>query len=282
MNHLVLSVGGARGSFQAGAIAALVRRGFTFDAVYGHSVGALNGAMVASGAIPELVHLWNGVRDKDVYRHKFGVARALWAAAQGKAMLDLDPLRTMIVDELCTRSLKVPFTTGKVSLETGVLSRSTHTPEDWNGLDQAVYDSSAIPFVFPLDKRKADGGIIDPIPLSPAIEAAQEDDLIIIVSCHPLGNLPPDGPRKPIGELVRTFEVMQHALVQKSISPFLRLNRMLPEGGLTDPKTGRTYKRFRSMVIAPKERLSWGMVDFDSAYQGIDRGYIAATSAVIE
>jgi NTE family protein len=50
MKALVLAGGSIKGAFQAGAIAELLRRGWAPDAIYGVSVGALNGAFIASRA----------------------------------------------------------------------------------------------------------------------------------------------------------------------------------------------------------------------------------------
>ncbi|MBP3941474.1 MAG: patatin-like phospholipase family protein, partial [Christensenellaceae bacterium] len=46
---VVLSGGGARGAYQAGAWKALRELDYQFDIVTGTSVGALNAAMMASG-----------------------------------------------------------------------------------------------------------------------------------------------------------------------------------------------------------------------------------------
>ncbi len=50
MNALVLSGGSVKGSFQAGAISELLKAGFEQDAIYGVSVGSLNGAFLAERA----------------------------------------------------------------------------------------------------------------------------------------------------------------------------------------------------------------------------------------
>ncbi len=47
---LVLSGGSIKGAFQAGAVAEILGSGFTPDAIYGVSVGGLNGAFLADRA----------------------------------------------------------------------------------------------------------------------------------------------------------------------------------------------------------------------------------------
>jgi NTE family protein len=63
---LVLSGGGAKGAYQVGAIKALVEYGFEFDMISGASIGALNGAVLASsGSFSEgaakLEFLWKEI-----------------------------------------------------------------------------------------------------------------------------------------------------------------------------------------------------------------------------
>jgi NTE family protein len=79
MTGLVLTAGGARGAYQAGVlkrigeIPALVGRPSPFQIVTGASAGAINGAMVASGAgdfaatSRELARLWSDLTVQDVY-----------------------------------------------------------------------------------------------------------------------------------------------------------------------------------------------------------------------
>ncbi|NCA67719.1 MAG: patatin-like phospholipase family protein [Clostridia bacterium] len=55
---LVLQGGGAKGAFQAGAIKALLERGYTFDGVVGTSIGALNATLMAQGEFDILYTVW--------------------------------------------------------------------------------------------------------------------------------------------------------------------------------------------------------------------------------
>lgn len=278
----VLSVGGARGSFQAGALWYLHNHGFEGGHYYGHSVGALNGVMCAMRAHNALYHTWETIEDNTVYRHRFSAARAAWAALRNRAMLDTDPLYNLIKDELADRSLFSTFTTGFVDLSTGKLKRKTYTfGSDELQLALDVYASAAIPFAFPLVNNEADGGLIEPIPLSPAIQDAGEDDIFVIISCHPLNGLDPAaGFKSPISTLPRTLDIMQHTLLKNSVEPFLLINRLAENGPLTDPETGRTYRKFKCVTIAPDRPLPWGMVDFSASKAGLRMGIEAAQSVI--
>lgn len=123
---LVLTGGGARGAYQAGALLAIAEitgaRRLPFRALAGSSAGSINVAYLASraldfgGATRALGDLWCTLRPKDVFRTDtltlvktatgWGADLGLggWiGAGRGKALLDTAPLR-----ELVTRSLDIP------------------------------------------------------------------------------------------------------------------------------------------------------------------------------
>lgn len=123
---LVLTGGGARGAYQAGALLAIAEitgaRRLPFRALAGSSAGSINAAYLASraldfgGATRALGDLWCTLRPKDVFRTdaltlmktvtEWGTDLGLggWiGTGRGKALLDTAPLR-----ELVTRSLDLP------------------------------------------------------------------------------------------------------------------------------------------------------------------------------
>jgi NTE family protein len=61
MIGLALQGGGARGAYQAGACIAFKKYGIKFKCVCGTSIGAFNGAMVASGKEKELLEFWQNI-----------------------------------------------------------------------------------------------------------------------------------------------------------------------------------------------------------------------------
>ena len=82
------------------------------------------------------------------------------------------------------------------------------------------------------------------IAANPAIADSDIDDIFIIISCHPIKNIVEKQLKsKQLGYLTRTFDIMQHTLVEKSINPFLLINRLasIVGGTLIDKETGRKY-----------------------------------------
>ena len=57
-DRLVLEGGGVKGAYELGALIALKELGYTFHSVTGTSIGALNGAVVASQGIEKLAEYW--------------------------------------------------------------------------------------------------------------------------------------------------------------------------------------------------------------------------------
>lgn len=68
---LVLSGGGARGSYQIGVWKALNELNIKFDIVTGTSVGALNGAMYVQNSFDEAKELWKKINYKEVFSDPF-------------------------------------------------------------------------------------------------------------------------------------------------------------------------------------------------------------------
>jgi predicted acylesterase/phospholipase RssA len=260
LNHVVLSVGGARGAVQPWVIKAQAIEG---DAFYGSSVGALNAAMLATGQLDACLDLWNNISNKDVYSRKYNVFYAALALVRNRSILNLDPLRKLMDKHLLGRDLLFPLTVEYVSFDNSLTTYSMPAGAVIGAGDiEAIYRSSAIPFVFPTDNH-ADGGLIRPIPLKPAIEAATPDDNIIIISCHPVAQYSKDDGK--IGELKKlscSLDIMQSALVRAAVEPFHFINELMRANEL---KEFNGLKRFNSTVYAPKEPLPIGMLDFDSA-----------------
>ena len=63
---IVLAGGGAKGSYHFGFWRAIRELGIDFQIVTGSSVGALNGAMMASGLYESGLEMWNTIKTPDI------------------------------------------------------------------------------------------------------------------------------------------------------------------------------------------------------------------------
>lgn len=172
---LALGSGGARGYAHIGVIEVLEERGFEIAGVAGSSMGALVGGVWAAGKLAEFEEWARSLTRADVLRMLDISLRAPGAMRAEKV---LERVQELVGDQLI-ENLRAPFT----AVATDLLSRR----EVWlqrGRLDVAIRASIALPGIFTpvmLNGRLlADGGLMDPIPVSPT--AALNVDLTIGVS----------------------------------------------------------------------------------------------------
>jgi len=200
---LVLSGGGAKGSFQIGAMEELIlNRGLDFEILCGVSVGALNASFLAQApfdprrpdlslknlkdAFTTLRQLWlEEIKgNESVYLKRTGVDAGTVLGAD--SIYDPEPLRKLLRKYLNPKSLaksnrilKVQY----VSLETGELKTANNKSPK---VIDHVLASGTMPYYFPpVEIRKehlVDGGIRDITPLSQAFHAGAEAIYVIYAS----------------------------------------------------------------------------------------------------
>ncbi|SET26095.1 Patatin-like phospholipase [Geodermatophilus poikilotrophus] len=180
------------GAFQAGALLALFEAGLRVDVLHGSSVGALNAAFLAvrpgleQGR--ELARWWGEPS-------MVGVLRPGWlprlrgltgAVRRGGALVDAGPLRRLIechVRAADLSELAVPVTVTTTCLDCG---GARH--HDEGSLADVVLASCALPGIFrPVrladGHLHVDGGILDGVPISAALQTAAPEDRILVLDC---------------------------------------------------------------------------------------------------
>jgi len=172
----VLGGGGVLGAVEVGMLRALLERGITPDLVLGTSIGAFNGALVASqpdlAVVDRLTELWRsagsarqagyGDRPLRTVRRAVSTRTHLWSA---------EPLRQRLEDELgdlTFEELPVTFQVCAASIE--------RAAEHWftsGRVVDAVVASAAVPGLLPpaeVDgEHYLDGGIVNSVPLGRAV-----------------------------------------------------------------------------------------------------------------
>lgn len=170
----VLGGGGVMGASQVGMLRALIERGLVPDLVLGTSVGAINGAMVASHpdatGIERLAELWGELASSDVFGASLFAQTATLLRTRTHVHAN-GPLRALLARQLGDRrieDLPVPFECVAASIE-----RSAEQWFDTGPLVDAVLASSAVPGLLPavaLDgEHYLDGGLVDSIPVDRAV-----------------------------------------------------------------------------------------------------------------
>ena len=270
---LVLSGGGAKGAFQVGALKVLKERGYTFDAVSGVSVGALNGSMLVTDQFEALLKIWNKLTPDMVVRKnsffKIGSQYLLFKAGVSKppmARFDNGPLRNLVKDYLIGEKAQKPFHFGYVKLDTG---RYVNAIIQWDG-DHSINEgdinrvmaSTAIPAFFTPsrigDTLGVDGGIRNISPIADILP--YNPDRLILIPTEPVGeDKERDDSRDIIQIALRAIDIMLDEIFNEDIGRFFTINRLVrqaeEQGAVLRKNNGSAYKYIDPILIAPKESL---------------------------
>jgi len=243
---LVLSGGSIKGAFQAGAIAELLASGFVPDAIYGTSVGSLNGSFLADRA-GRMIRAGKNLDCSDLGQQleafwlndlhspsQVGVQRRIipliisLLRRNFKGLIDTSPLRELVETQIDPENLRaspIKFFACAVNLVTGA---EIYANADYSGIRDYIIASTAIPVEMPYitigKSPYVDGGVREVAPLKRAIDDGAEE--IVCVICQPEklqgasfepGNLPEFA--------MRLMEVVTNELVNNDIEQFRDVNR---------------------------------------------------------
>jgi predicted acylesterase/phospholipase RssA len=180
----VLSGGGNLGALQVGMLYALVESGLRPGMIVGTSVGAINGAFLASRSdlpgITEISRLWSSLRRRDVLGVDLG---ALVGGFRGKPrhLFDAAPVRRILDTFVTFRRLEdapIPLTVVATDLATGEA-----VALNAGDVTTALLASSAVPLLFPaveIDGRLlVDGAAAADVPLDQALALGARDIYVL-------------------------------------------------------------------------------------------------------
>ena len=190
---LVLSGGGSRGAYEAGAWQALVETGIEIDIVTGASVGSINGAMVCQGDLESTVSLWKEIETHNVFdvpekSQPMDYAKEI-IFNKGVGTSGLKKLLSDYIDEEQIR--KSPIDYGLVVVERASLKPHFLYKEDipeGQLIDYIMASSSVFPAIhaYEIDgKEYIDGGYADVLPINMALKKGAER--VIAVKLNALG-----------------------------------------------------------------------------------------------
>jgi NTE family protein len=179
---LVLSGGGAKGAWEAGAAVALIEGGVPVRVVAGSSAGALNAAMLADGRFDRLQAHWRSVTREQVYTLRPGVFFAgllpgwltLLTLDAAGSLFDPAPLRGLIagaVDFDRVRASAVRL----IVVAADLARREARLFDNTTVSVEALMAASAVPGAFPpvnVDGTLlVDGGLTGRAPVLEALAA---------------------------------------------------------------------------------------------------------------
>lgn len=172
----VLGGGGLRGAAEVGMIKALAETTIRPDIIVGTSIGAVNGAFVAAGELPEraeaLEAMWlSQLGGTSVFREGW-VSRAANVARHRTHLHSNAALRTMLDEELpVSRFDELPT---RFQCSAANIEASSEWWFESGPLVDAVLASCAVPGLLPpvevAGNHFIDGGVVNSIPVSRAIE----------------------------------------------------------------------------------------------------------------
>lgn len=242
---LILSGGGARAAYQAGAATALIRdSGINFSIFCGAGIGCLNSVMLAQGDLHLLRQMWLNIRNSDdVYLQKPRF-RALMSNTplrqKARAQIDASAIRK------AGNSLIIPV----VNLNTGnVEIANQDTPDLWRW----VMAATILPLAFsPMRIRSNDyvtGMIRNVSPIKLALDAGAEDIWVVLATpLHIKLRVRPFNNIIDIG--LRTLEILHNDMFMRDIENVRSVNRRLESGQLQE---GLRYVGIH--VLAPQKML---------------------------
>jgi NTE family protein len=195
---LVLSGGGAKGAYEAGVAAALVKAGTPIRLVAGSSAGALNAAMIADGRLDQLETLWRTLTREQVYALRPSVVfggllpgwLALLALDRAGSLFDPGPLRELLrasLDLARVRASPVQLLVVATDLE----RREKRLFDNRSLTIDALMAAVAVPGAFPPVRVDGDllvdGGITSRAPVLDALESGAPVDRALVVLSYGAG-----------------------------------------------------------------------------------------------
>jgi NTE family protein len=257
---LVLSGGGARGAFQAGAERVLREEfGFHWERIFGVSVGGLNALLLGQQEYGRLMDLWLTIRELDVYRKIPWPMVAFRIGVQKKlGFYDNSPLRALIQRQAAGRPFRVPVHVGRVSLVSGEYEMVTHDAPDF--LD-AVWQGATLPVLWEAIGSRAyvDGGLRNVTPLGDALSF--NPPRIVVILCNSLGPEEVSPPATVLDVARRSLtDIAINEILRNDVEEFVRTNELVMQardkGGVTLEKPdGTPYVYCPITVLEPKKPM---------------------------
>ena len=238
---LVLSGGGGRGAYHVGVLRFLEEHDWKPDIVSGTSIGAVNGAAIASGHNAfSLWSLWRRLSTDDVQKAK-------WNVLEGNYLLDTSPLRQTLQEEgwvhfdrINSPEAAVHLRVTATEISTGHLHVFGNSPDVYPSkmaqepihLDHIIA-SCSIPLIYPATELNEslywDGATVANTPLGPAIDAGAEEIVVVIMT--PWEDDEEQEPIEPPKNMLTAASTMLEwallASFQSDLKMFRRINEMV-------------------------------------------------------
>ena len=261
----VLSGGGNLGAIQVGMLRALTERGIVADMVIGCSVGAMNGAAYAAdptmSGVRNLESIWRRTEAPDLMPSS-RIPNAVQLVRKGPSLHSNEGVRRSIAEFLGGKrtfeELVVPFQCVATDVDAAI--------EKWfseGDLTEPIVASAALPAVYPpvtIDGRRyLDGGVVNNVPLSRAVELGARTIYVLHVGLH---GRPEAEIRRPIDAALVAYWIARNNRFARDLS-------QLP-------------RNVTAIVLPPGDRPDLRYDDFSQTMELLDQGYRGASDALDE
>lgn len=189
---LVLSGGGAKGSYELGVYKALKRLGIKIDIITGTSIGALNGAALVTGDYRKAKRLWLKMSSIDVFNYTFKNYKEYPKIAKdilknkGLKFDKAEEVLSTVINEDKIRKSKIDYGLITVNLKSRMPKALRKDQIPKGKLSSYVIASSTC---FPLVEMKnidgdyyVDGGYYDNLPINLAIDMGADEIIAVDLS----------------------------------------------------------------------------------------------------
>lgn len=264
MRALVLSGGGSKGAYQAGALKHILGElEVAYDVFCGVSVGAINCAFLSMFPYQQekesgiaMAELWSILDNSRIYKRwfPFGGMHAVWR----KSFFDSSPMHQLIRSEIDLERIR--DSGKKVSVGTVSLSSGKYTIFDQNSnyFVDAVIASASFPGMLApvsfLGQLWSDGGVKELSPIKKAVELGADVIDVIITSPQTRIRRFIENPTT-VDILKRTIDLSTDKIMANDIEKVEMYNK-LAVAGLTDKKFVKIN------ILRPDYNLIEDLLDF--------------------
>ena len=249
----VLGGGGHNGAYEVGMLRALFEHGIKPNVVVGTSVGAMNGAAVAANPTLETVErlrkVWLTLNEDQIFGGSIlaGAANLVRTRTSLHSNASLRSMIEQLLPVTTFEDLKVPFQCVAASIE--------RAAEHWfheGPLVTAILASAAVPGVLPpveIDgEHFVDGGIVNSIPISRAVELGAKEIYVLQVGRVETRLVPP---KTPVQVALVAFEIARRHRFARDLATLPKgvTAHVLPSGEPQRPSLRQlNYRDFKAVA----------------------------------
>ena len=274
---LILTGGGAKGAYEAGAVAALAEAGLPIRLVAGSSAGALSAAMIAAGRADRLETTWRSLTRERIYSVRAPTFFAgllpgwltLRALSSASSLLDPRPLRELIASSVELERIH-GSAIGLIVTTTDIVRREPRVFDNHTVTVDALVAAAAVPGLFPAVEVDGallvDGGLTGRAPVLEALEAGPVGRALVVLSYAPdEGAGPPTTIRRSMEEAFET--AMLHQI--RRDTELARLKHPTTEFQLLTPSAPLNLRPLEFDADGIARALALGRADAESCLRAL-------------